>query len=208
MSARVLDLTDWEKKFMGDVRQYYIRTGRISPAQKGIVDKVFGKYSDAALAEQASWEASWDKSRSLTLVRIAKYYQMNPPYFNDLVNKVLANPSGTRISKKQWDSFCENKYAKRIRLEYDSELKFKKGDCVQIRVTNRLDLTNHQNSKYSRLFCKKEGNRVGFVLSTDAQPITRASKGSRIYQVLLAGDTSPIYAHESDLKKTKSKLTR
>ena len=46
-------------------------------------------------------------------------------------------------------------------------------------------------------------NMTGFVLQVDALPITRAAKGSRIYKVLLAGDTSPIFCHESDLKKQR-----
>ena len=47
-------------------------------------------------------------------------------------------------------------------------------------------------------------DKVGFVIKTDARPVTRAAKGSRMYQILITGETAPIYAHESDLKRVRN----
>tara|TARA_R100000426_G_C4796730_1_gene100914 strand:- start:693 stop:851 length:159 start_codon:yes stop_codon:yes gene_type:complete len=46
-------------------------------------------------------------------------------------------------------------------------------------------------------------NKVCMVLEVDAKPITRAAKGARIYKVLITDEAQPIFAHESDLKKSR-----
>ena len=52
-------------------------------------------------------------------------------------------------------------------------------------------------------------DKVGFVIKTDAKPVLRAARGSRIYQILITGEVA-LYAHESDLegKEMSRKIKR
>ena len=95
---------------------------------------------------------------------------------------------------------CENKYAKKSRKAYDDPEKFSMGYIVQIRQNNRIDIANGGKNRRSRFV---EANKTGMVLEVNSKPITRPAKGARIYKILLTDDTSPIYAHESDLKTTR-----
>jgi hypothetical protein len=90
---------------------------------------------------------------------------------------------------------------------YEEELKFKVGDTIQIRATNKIDVANASNDGFSypdRSVRRKMVDKVGFVIKEDAKPVLRAARGSRIYQILITGEVAPIYAHESDLKRIKN----
>ena len=118
------------------------------------------------------------------------------------MHKVLSAQDTFVLSKHEWEKFCENKYSIKIRKMHSLPPQFALSECIQIRKTNKIDLANCQNIKFSNQAARyRLANKVGFVLGVDVKPITRAAKGSRVYQILLTGEVSPIYAHESDLKR-------
>ncbi|MAG59982.1 hypothetical protein CMO96_04300, partial [Candidatus Woesebacteria bacterium] len=192
-----------EEAFLTSIRQQFIQKGSLSYGQEQWFQSIAETYSDEAMNEEEQWRLAWDDERRTTAVRIAHYYQANPPYFSNYVDMIFLDPSRFILTKKQWNKFCENKYAKRIRGIYDVPEKFKQGDLVQIRVNNRLDIANYNAP--SRAFYKKNADKAAFVLKVNALPITRAAKGARVHQFLVAGPTKPIMAHESDLKKARRK---
>lgn len=150
------------------------------------------------------WNQQFNDEHREIALRVARYYEANPPYFNDIVTRIIRDESGFKLGLTEWKRFCENKYAQKILTEYETKEKFQKGQCVQIRATNKIDVANASlDSLPRRTARRKNANKVGFVISVNSKPITRAAKGARIYQVLLAGESSPIYAHESDLKKPR-----
>ena len=162
------------------------------------------KYSPENIAEKVVWDQQFNDEHREIALRVAHYYKANPPYFNDLVTKIMKDESGFKLTLVEWRRFCENKYAQKILAEYETVEKFQKGQCVQVRATNKIDVANvSENSIPRRTARTKNANKVGFVIDVNSKPITRAAKGARIYQVLLAGEASPIYAHESDLKKPR-----
>ena len=201
-------MTSWEREFLQSIRQFFIKTARLSHAQKEALQRISSKYSEEALEKARNWEDNWSEEQRTTARRVAYYYEKNPPYFSSTVSVIMSDPDGFILSKSQWDKFCENKFAKRIRAEYARPAKFLKNECVKVRLNNRLDIANYyseNNPFYNKAASREVGNRIGFIMATDALPITRASKSSRIYRVLLAGSVKPVYAHESDLKKVKLK---
>ena len=157
------------------------------------------KYSDDNIKLEKHWRRDFDNEKRKIAHRIAQYYQYNPPYYKELTKKVLSDPGGFVLSRAEWKSFCENKYSLKIRKLYDSELKFQKSDCIQVRSNNKIPLANRGITRMR----PPRTNHVGFILETDALPITRSAKGSRIYKILLTGEVAPIYAHESDLKRKR-----
>jgi hypothetical protein len=162
------------------------------------------KYSQSALKIEADWAKNFTAEHRLTAIQVAKYYIVNPPYYNEIARRVLASPETAVLSRSTWDKFCENKYALKIREMYLAPLKFALADCIIVRSNNRIDLANTIDPKYSnRRACRQEANKVGFILETDVKPVTRAAKGSRVYKILLTGEPKPIFAHESDLKRNR-----
>jgi hypothetical protein len=104
--------------------------------------------------------------------------------------------------------FTNNKYSLKVLKNYEEELKFKVGQPVQIRATNKIDVANVSSDYYSypnKKARREYANKVGFILEVDSRPVTRAARGSRVYKILVTGETSPIHAHESDLKKARTK---
>lgn len=197
-------LSNREDVFVKSILQQLQNRSSLSWAQENWISKIMEKYSPKKIEEEKQWAKSFcDKLREQAL-HVAKYYEANPPYFGDIVSRVLAEPKNFTLSKAEWARFCENKYAMKIRNVYKEELKYKKADCIQIRANNRIDIANTQGyARPNHRARQREANKVGFILETDAKPVTRAAKGSRIYKILLSGETSPIFAHESDIKRKR-----
>ena len=198
-------LTQKEEEFLSSLSAYAQTKGRITEGQNNWYQSLRQKYSPESLAEKALWDQQFNNQHRLIAHRVADYYEANPPYFSDIVNRIKGDPDHFKMSLAEWKRFCENKYAQKVLSEYETEEKFQKGQCVQIRASNRIDVANAEGHP-RRSARRSNANKIGFVLGVNSKPITRAAKGSRIYQILLTGECSPIYAHESDLKKARGKL--
>jgi|TARA_B100001094_G_scaffold249520_1_gene246819 hypothetical protein len=166
---------------------------------------IYQKYNSEVMEEEELWADGFSQRHRDEALQVAKYYSANPPYYSNYVSTILSNPQHFTLTKRDWNKFCCNKYAKKIREIHRKELKFQKGDCIQIRSNNRLDLANYNpETSHPNKMCRNyEKNKVGFVIGIDSKPVTRAAAGSRIYSILLTGDVSTIFAHESDLKRKR-----
>jgi len=191
-------LNDREATFLESIRGQVLIKGSLSPGQLNWLSALEAKYSQSALQEEESWRLGWTDGHRLEASNVAEYYAHNPPYYSNYVLKITKDPTGFVLTKREWDKFCENKYAKRIRAIYKEDLKFKTGDFVQIRASNRLDLANYSGVRRN---AKRDAPAV--VVKQDAKPVSRAAKGSRIYSILVVGDTKTLFAHESDLKRLR-----
>ena len=196
--------TQREHKFLQSAREQLILSRALTYPQRSWVDSIEKKYSPEKRKEESEWLNGFDNAKRAIALQVAKYYDANPPYYSGLVHTILSNPETAVLTSSEWKQFCENKYSLKVRKIYEQQLKFKVADCVQIRVNNRLDLANCDPHGFpNRAARHREKNKIGFILEADAKPVTRTAKGSRIYKILLTGDTHPIYAHESDLKRKR-----
>jgi len=196
--------TDREHAFLQSIRQQLERKHQLSYSQEQWIGTIMSKYSKCAIKIESDWVANFSSRHRTIGLQVANYYNANPPYYGNIAMDVLASPETFVLSKSTWDKFCENKYALKIRDIYLAPLKFSVSDCVKVRSTNRIDLANAWDPTYSnRRACRIEAGKTGFILKTDVKPVTRAAKGSRVYKILLTGETKPIFAHESDLKRNR-----
>ena len=196
----------WEKGFLESVLEQRKR-GNLSDAQLRTIVKIEAKYTDVAIAEKQQWKESWSAYHRDLALKVAYYYDANRPrYYSDIVHRVLSDKENFFLLESDFTKLTNNKYSLKVLKNYEEELKFNVGDTVQIRATNKVDIANVSDDGFSypnRSVRRKMIEKVGFVIKTDARPVTRAARGSRIYQVLLTGEMAPIYAHESDLKRAK-----
>ncbi len=196
--------------FYSSLKSQYDLKADLSASQIFHLERVAKKYDPIKLSEDRYFRANYGDYQRNAACQAALYYDAQfPRYFSNIIDIVLDDPKSHTLTKAQWHAICENKYAKKIRAAYESEDKFAEGDFVQIRTNNRVDLANlsrEGRALPSYLRAQTNGqikDKYALVLKSGAKPITRAAKGSKIYQILLTDESQTIFAHESDLKKAR-----
>lgn len=198
--AKVLDnqeniLSDREIEFIESISLQYKKKGSLTHGQQKWFDSIESKFSEENILKRQMWKLNWSEEHRDIARKVADYYMQNPPYFRDYVIKIKDDPQGFFLTESQWNKFCENKYALKIRNIYNEDLKYEQGECIQIRKTNKV---SYLNSNYNG---RALADKVGFVVGRDVMPVARAAKGSRMYRVLIAGLQGTVLVHESDIKK-------
>jgi len=103
----------------------------------------------------------------------------------------------------------ENKYFPKIWAAQQSEPKYAVGDFVLFRARSALPMENplinmipwpQRNGMYQM---KEFAGRAGFILEVAPVQPKSAAKNSKIYKILLAGKTTPMYVEERHIKKGK-----
>ena len=198
----------WEQGFVDSLEYQFKKKGRLSVSQERHLFKLTDKYNMDRIREENAWCKNYGPKQRDIAVKCAKYYDAQyQVYFQDIVNKVLGDPDHHVLTLGEYNKLCKNKYALKVLASYDAPEKFAVGDMVQIRANNRVDIANTDEKTgavprgmRATWFFK---NKTCMVLEVNALPVTRAAKNSRVYKILIIDETSPIYAHESDLKKLR-----
>ena len=103
-------------------------------------------------------------------------------------------------SQKEYVKLCENKYALKVREEHFKKPRFSEGSVVQVRTV--ISANSHYRYENGNVSVRIQ-NQYAIVIETDALPIRRAAKGSKVYKILPFGSSKAYYVSESDLKKAK-----
>ena len=136
--------------------------------------------------------------RKYLAVICAEYYENAPDgqsYFRETRRKVIDNPKGHVLSKKDFTRMCMNKYADKVIRESQSDPRFVKGQMVQLRASNRIDMypteTREERTRYYKMYRQAaRGEKVmGMILEVNARPIYRSTVGGKVYKVLPIGDS-------------------
>ena len=201
-------MNTWEQGFVDSLEHQFKQKGRLSISQERHLLKLADKYNMDKIREAQQWVKNYGPEQRDIAVKCAKYYDgQYQTYFHDIVNKVLGDPEGHVLTLGEYNKLCKNKYALKVLASYDAPEKFAVGEMVQIRASNRADIANtdQKTGAVARGTRSTWGlkNKTCMVLEVNALPITRAAKNSRVYKVLIIDETSPIYVHESDLKKLR-----
>tara|TARA_E500000331_G_scaffold357503_2_gene419421 strand:+ start:706 stop:1404 length:699 start_codon:yes stop_codon:yes gene_type:complete len=182
-------------------------TRGLSSSQMFHLERLYNKYSMEELKKQEDFEKNYSENQRLAAIRCARYYEgCKLPYYDIIVQKVLSDLEGHKLTHSEYNKMCNNKYAKKILSCYEEKPKFSVGDFVQIRVSNRVDVANAGNELFQyprRQSTSSVANKICMIFQVDALPITRAAKGARIYKVLVTDEASTIFVHESDIKKVR-----
>jgi len=199
----------WDKGFLESVLDQSKKKDYLSESQIRTIDKIQAKYTDVTIAEKQYWKECWSAYHRDLCLKAAYYYNANKPYFSNIVHRVLSDKESFILNEADFLKLTNNKYSLKVLKNYEEELKFKVGDTIQIRATNKIDIANASVDQYSypnKKVRREMVDKVGFIIKTDAKPVLRAARGSRMYQILITGEVAPIYAHESDLKRVKKCL--
>lgn len=190
----------WALDFIGSLRGQLLSGRDLSARQKEVLSSITARHSDDAIATRDSWASNFSSEMRAKMCAAAHYYLANPPYFGDLARSVLADDTFVP-SKRGYEKMVENKYATKVIESTFSKPKYTPGSHVAIRSTAPFGLA------YNRTATTQPESRrakLAFVLKTDAKPVTSAARGSKIYTVLFAGESSPISIEERWIKKAKA----
>ena len=198
----------WEQGFVESLEHQFKQKGRLSDSQERHLFKLTNKYNMDRIREENAWCKNYGPEQRDIAIKCANYYDgQYQTYFHDIVNKVLGDPEHHILTLGEYNKLCKNKYALKVLASYDAPEKFAVGDVVQIRANNRVDIANtdQKTGAVARGTRSTWGltNKTCMVLEVNAKPITRAAKAARVYKILIIDETSPIYAHESDLKRLR-----
>ena len=201
-------MNTWEQGFVESLEHQFKQKGRLSVSQERHLFKLSDKYNMDKIREAQEFAKNYGPEQRDIAHKCALYYDgQYMHYFADIVNKVLDDPTGHFLTQGEFNKLCKNKYALKVLDSYNTAELFAVGDMVQIRANNRIDIANtdlktgaHPRGVAATWYF---ADKTCMVLEVNAKPITRAAKAARVYKVLIIDETSPIYAHESDLKKLR-----
>lgn len=137
-----------------------LTTGRpLSPGQNKYVSDIETQCSSSNIEEADNWVLNYGDDLRSIAVLCAEYYENAPDgqaYFRETRRKVLDNPTGHVLSKRDFTSMCMNKYADKIIRESKTEPRFMNGQMVELRSSNRVDMcptdTREERRRYYRIY--------------------------------------------------------
>jgi len=190
VTARIVDVMartqedTWDHNFLGSVLQQNRERGQLSSRQLEILGKIEERYSQDAIDKKASWAGCWTDEMSERMQVAARYYLANPPYYGDLSRQVLNNADFVP-TERQYRALTENKYTIKVLAAHFAAPTFPVGAKVEARA----------NAPYGIK------GKMGFIMKTDAKPVTNAARGTKVYMVLPVGEPTPIFCEERHLKR-------
>lgn len=190
-----------------------VSTGRkLSGGQNKYLNDIEKQCSEEEIKLADEWIQNYNDDLRDVALMCAEYYESNSEggnYFKNIRNRVLQNPRGHTLSKKEFNAMCANKYAVKVINEMKSENKFKVGQIVEVRSTNRLDMAPYDDRRvrqnaYQTGRKAMRGDRVyAMVTGVKTKPMYRAVSGGKVYSILPVGSTQKLLACEKDLKKAR-----
>ena len=148
----------------------------LTKGQYDTLVKIETHYTPEVIAAASQWKANYTEEMRDNWKAVVEYYETTP-YYGNVVKKTKENPEYIP-SEAEYKSVVENKYASRYLANRKIAPKHKIGEMVILK----------QWGSY----------RLATVTSIHTK-LSNWSKGSRIYDVLIVGDASPISVYEKDL---------
>ena len=199
-------ISNWEKSFIDSVTAQYEQKGRLSERQVAILDKVFKKASPDARAERQKWADSWTEEKKTVLALIANYYK-HAGYFSNMVKKVEDNPDYIP-TKNEYEKFCENKWALKVRKNEKVAPLWTVGQFAKIRQNAQKFYTRPTNDTGEMKISGKYAYSSKYRSLLDKDVIVlgylnRPDTKKWVHCCLAINPTETFVIREDDLKKSK-----
>jgi|6_EtaG_2_1085325.scaffolds.fasta_scaffold15655_2 hypothetical protein len=179
------------REFITSLHQQFNSRGYLTPGQQSALEKVEARHTPEALANKATWVASYDDEKR-TRARIVAEYYLPTGYFHDLAETILSDETFIP-TEKQFNSITGNKYAQKVLTATLDEPKFSVGSTVMLRSKAPIGYQNRTALTVPALVIANEGT------------VKSAARGAKPYTILPFGHTEPIQTEERHLKKFRGK---
>mgnify|MGYP003627520095 CR=1 FL=1 len=178
-------LSDWEREFLGSLRESAKKWGRLTAKQHEIFQRIEKTASPAHRKAVDDWRSGFTPEMRESLEFAAEYYRANPPYFGEVAQKIL-NDSSFIPSEKLYRKMVENNYVKRAKDNAGQPAKYAVGTMVKVR-----------DSKASPL----HGLRGQYAMVIAVEDVAyNATKGARKMTILPIGTDKPVVTEERYVK--------
>jgi len=202
LNERKDTLRQWDAGFVESVLNQLNKGYTPSVKQSETLEKIVERNSPEALQRAASWDSEWNDEKKQIAKIVASYYD-GTGYFQGLVNTILHTQGGDfKITERQYNAMCCNKYAKKILDAKNAEPLYPVGSMAMVRTN-----ISGVNVGGIRTAYRRAKTDLVVVLSTD-EPIKSAAKGCKTYKVVFVGDSEPVTIEERDLKRMKKSLNK
>ncbi len=173
---------------------------RLSDRQLDILKKIEAEHDDAAMAERQKWVESYKNDPKLKQDAIvAANYYMATGYFKDTARMIIGDDTFIP-TYSQYNKMVKNKYAQKVLASHYAPAKYETGQLVTFRANAP------SNSRYlDGAYLKR--NVTMMVVAVDAEPITSAARGAKVYKLLPVGKASTMTVEERYIMKAR-KLTK
>ena len=183
-------LSDWERNFLGSLRDSAKKWGRLTVKQHDVFQRIERKSNPEHLAARKKWNESFTSAMREKLKFAAEYYKANPPYFSDAADRILSNDDYVP-TEKLYRKMVENKYVQRALNNANEVAKFPVGTMAMVRDSAQVQ---------GRISAHR-GQLVMIVECSDK--VRSATKGSRRVTVLPVGSMETIKTEERFLKNAR-----
>jgi len=183
-------LSDWERNFLGSLRDSAKKWGRLTAKQHDVFQRIERNSNPEHIAARKKWRESFTPAMRENLKFAAEYYKANPPYFSDAADRILFS-DGYMPTEKLYRKMVENKYVQRALKNANETAKFPAGTMAMVR----------DSAQVQGRICAHRGQLVMVVECADK--VRSATKGSRRLTVLPVGAMETIKTEERFLKKAK-----
>ena len=199
-------LNDWESNFTISVIDQY-KQRNLTDNQHRHINKIIAKNDPEVIKARNDWYASYNDEKREIARKAAEYYKANPPYYQQLADKILDNPEYVP-SESSFNKITQNKYVQRYLKALETGPQFEPGQMVRFR--RNADVRYHHR-KFVRNIEPNLGTpsskwqdlsgKLAVVIEISGQP--GAAAGSRPYTVLPVGQTIPVETLERRLMNAK-----
>ena len=183
-------LSDWERSFLGSLRDSAKKWGRLTAKQHDVFQRIEVKSNPKHIEARKVWNDSFTPVMREKLEFAAEYYKANPPYFGDAAERIISNPDYTP-TEKLYRKMVENKYVQRALSNASEEIKYPAGSMVMVRDSQAV----------GGMLATWRG-KLAMVVECE-QNVRSATRGARSLTVLPVGSTHTIKTHERFIKKAK-----
>ena len=184
-------LTDWERNFISSITEGAKRYGSLTGKQESILQRIEKSKDPVIQAARKKWRAAFTEKMREKMTIAGHYYLNNPPYFNDLANRVLSDDAFIP-TEKQYRAMVENKYVQKVLDNMNSVPTFPVGSMAQIRQTAPPSLSAK----------KRFANKMVMIIDYPDK-VAGAAKGAVPVLVLPVGAAEVIETEVRWLKKAR-----
>jgi hypothetical protein len=168
-------INDWEKNFLGSIKAGYEKYKSLTVGQNNTFVGIEKRYDASAIAARESWKSNYDAEKAANWKAMMDYY-VKTPYYRGATDKYLKD-NAYIPTEAEYKAVCENKYSMRMLKNLTIPAKFKDGALV--------------------VYKRYGSYKLATVVSTGE--VRDWTKGSRIYSIMVVGESAVNEAYEKEL---------
>ena len=175
--------------------------------------EICGHFSPDKVKYRVEFSSTFPGEKAAMYRAACKYYRDTGYYYHavsQVPQEFLDGDDGAYTPEVyQFEQLTQNKYFPKIWASQQAQPKYAPGDFICFRAQSALPLENplismipwsQRNGMYRM---KQFAGKAGFILEVSSVQPKSAAKNSKIYKILLAGKTVPMYVEERHIKKGK-----